>query len=157
MRRYDNVNCLEFTGGNAYKPPPIPDQDPETVEFTKIAVNVTREGTVTGDYWESLRTVERERAAMVSRQAEQTHAANYKTAVIIEQKRQQDQAKAAGKKTKEKAAKKKPNYYEQWGETIERMYIDGWKINDIAACCRMKASTVRTILAKKEKEALNVK
>lgn len=126
-------------------------------------LTVTKEGQKTGDYWAGIREVEKARAVKGLELIEQRQVADYVEAKIAERRWRKVLAKKAVKRAKEeaaaaKAAEKKKRgprqntLYHKWGETIERLYLDGWRRKDIAEYCKISLGSVKLILQRKAKE-----
>lgn len=113
-------------------------------------LTVTREGKVTGDYWAGIRKVEQARVRLAVEQIEQKQAEQYVAAVKAIPKAQ-PAGKTDGRQKRKPAKKTKPTLYDEIGETIEKLYIDGWTMKQIAGQFFISTQTVSKILKKRDR------
>lgn len=109
-------------------------------------LTVTRDGHITGNYWEGIRRIEKERAKETLERAEQRQRDNYRNAV---------EAAARWKPAEEKTIKKpnrkgagRPTYAELYGETISDLHFYGNYTNaQIANKLGISMTSVKNILS----------
>jgi len=121
-------------------------------------LHVTREGVVTGSYWDDIRKVERERVGIYLKQKEDKDRSNYinamKAATIISDIPKPPESKVKGRQKRKPSPKTKLSLYDIHGDKAEKLYVDGFTIKQIADELNIKYVTAQKILNKRSREAM---
>lgn len=103
-------------------------------------ITVTREGVITGDYWEGIRKVERQRAGQAiadkERQQEEQYAAAMKSAI------------KPPKGAKKKRKKKKLTLHDKHGARLYKLYQEGLSAKEAAAIVGVSYATALSSINK---------
>lgn len=111
-------------------------------------VTVTRDGIIAGDYWLAIRKLERERAAAAAQQIAADRLAEYEAAVKAseEWQKQKQKLETEARLKTPKTKNKEPDKQEDRRDYVIRLYADGWGMKDIAICCDLSLTSVKSIL-----------
>lgn len=106
-------------------------------------LTVTRDGQVTGDYWEGVRKAEMVLAKAAIAAREQRYIDDYQRAKATEK------IPKPAKKHKRGRYAGRESYYSQFGDRIERMFLDGQTYREISTELGISYDSARLILQRK--------
>ena len=118
-------------------------------------LHVTRDGVVTGSYWETLRNIEQQRAGLITKAKELKDRQNYVNAMSIEPVPVPvPVSKVEDRRKRKPSPKTKLSLYDIHGDKAEQLYIDGSTIKEIAEELNIKYVNAQKILSKRSREAM---
>ncbi|NLB52071.1 MAG: response regulator transcription factor [Syntrophomonadaceae bacterium] len=118
-------------------------------------IHVTKDGIVTGDYWGGIRQVEKDKVKQAIKYREQKQREEYFNAIQAAKSTiEPPTGKINGRRKRKSSKKTKPTMREIYGEQIERLFVDGFTMKQIASTIGISTQTVSKIIVQMKKEAM---
>ena len=114
-------------------------------------LTVTKDGTITGDYWAGLQQVERQRSKALTAMRESQQSQDFIAAT-----RSAENRKAHTKEKKQlpaaKESNRKPTLYDLHKDRVGELYAQGWTVRQIQAEIEISKRSIQKILARLVRE-----